>query len=91
MGDPRMSDNRTKEQVVRRNPTERVKVMETDTHQFFMDGFSRIVSKEKDGGGMLESQSMQTLLLLDIAQSLRQFDLCGHGIRGFCKYCARTP
>lgn len=47
-------------------------VFETDTHLFLMDGNSRVISKEKSKpAGMLESQHVQTLLLLEIASELR--------------------
>lgn len=51
-------------------------LFETDSHSFILDGNSRIISKEKKTpAGMLESQSVTTLLLVEIASELRRIRL----------------
>lgn len=46
------------------------KVHETATHEFFVDRFSNVYSRSKDDSGRLKTQSVEALLLLDIAQTL---------------------
>lgn len=46
--------------------------LETNSHYFVVDSFDNITSQSKKDRGMLKTQSVEALLLLEIAKELQE-------------------